>query len=160
MRILSILSLFILCLLQGCSENVQPSSQTTIEIKEVMIPMPDGINLAADLYVPAGMKPGDNLPVLLEYTPYRKVEARGGRYPTYSYFVEHGYVVARVDIRGTGNSEGHVIPYEYSDIELNDGEVIIDWLSKKNWSNGNVGMFGILGAGLIPFIWPFANHPP
>jgi putative CocE/NonD family hydrolase len=56
-------------------------------------------------------------------------------------------VVAAVDIRGTGNSEGRLIPYEYSEIEQADGEVVIDWLSKQAWSNGNVGMFGISWGG-------------
>ena len=44
---------------------------------------------------------------------------------------DHGYVVARVDIRGTGNSEGVTIPYEYSDIELDDGEDVIAWLAES-----------------------------
>lgn len=48
-----------------------------------------------------------------------------------------------MDIRGTGNSEGKLIPYEYSDQEQEDGEVVIDWLANQDWSNGNVGMFGI-----------------
>jgi putative CocE/NonD family hydrolase len=65
----------------------------------------------------------------------------------YSYFVQRGYVLARVDIRGTGNSQGRVIPYEYSDIELDDGEVVIDWLSRQDWSTGQVGMFGISWGG-------------
>ncbi|WP_339672234.1 CocE/NonD family hydrolase [Dasania marina] len=112
-----------------------------------MIPMTDGVNLAADLYIPEKMKSGDKFPVLLEYTPYRKNEGRGSRLPLYSYFVHSNYIIARVDIRGTGNSEGRTIPYEYSDIELNDGEVVIEWLSKQNWSNGNVGMFGISWGG-------------
>jgi putative CocE/NonD family hydrolase len=56
-------------------------------------------------------------------------------------------VLARVDIRGTGNSQGRVIPYEYSDIELDDGEVVIDWLSRQAWSTGQVGMFGISWGG-------------
>ncbi|MDG1857465.1 MAG: CocE/NonD family hydrolase, partial [Emcibacteraceae bacterium] len=147
MRLLSIFGFLLLSLLQACSDHSNSDIKPVIEIKEVMIPMPDGINLAADLYVPSGFKAGDDLPILLEYTPYRKTEGRGGRIQTYSYFVEHGYVVARVDIRGTGRSEGHVIPYEYSDIELDDGEVIIEWLSKQNWSNGNVAMFGISWSG-------------
>jgi hypothetical protein len=93
------------------------------------------------------MKSGERLPVLLEYIPYRKDEDRGSRYPVYSYFTERGFIVARVDIRGTGNSQGRTIPYEYSDIELNDGEAVIDWLSKQDWSSGNVGMFGISWGG-------------
>jgi len=116
-------------------------------IKEAHVTMPDGVRLAADLYMPTGGEAGDRFPVLLEYTPYRKTESRARNYSMFSYFVQRGYVVARVDIRGTGNSEGRVIPYEYSDIELDDGEIAIDWLSRQEWSNGNVGMFGISWGG-------------
>src|SRR5262249_19158973 len=132
--------------------------------EEAWIPMPDGTRLAADVWRPAGPagKAGGGagasaagagtvargrFPVLLEYLPYRKTEARGGRYPLYAYFVRRGYVVARVGIRGTGNSEGTLIPYEYSDIENADGDQVIAWLAKQPWSNGNVGMFGISWGG-------------
>ena len=81
------------------------------------------------------------------YLPYRKTESRSRNHGLYAYFVERGYVVARVDIRGTGNSEGRLIPHEYSDIEQEDGEIVIDWLSRQPWSNGNVGMFGISWGG-------------
>lgn len=118
-----------------------------ITIEEAWIEMPDGVLLAADLYKPAGLEPGHKLPVLLEYTAYRKTDSRSRNYSLYSYFIEQDYIVARVDIRGTGNSEGRLIPYEYSDIELDDGEVIIDWLSKQSFSNGNVGVFGISWGG-------------
>ncbi len=112
-----------------------------------MIPMPDGIQLAADLYMPADIPAGEHLPVLLAYTPYRKNDSRGSKYRMYTYFVKRGYVVARVDIRGTGNSQGRTIPYEYSEIELSDGDAVIAWLAKQDWSNGNVGMFGISWGG-------------
>ena len=118
-----------------------------IEIKPDRIAMPDGTRLSADLYMPTGGKAGEKFPVLLEYLPYRKHEARSRNYGLYSYFIQRGYVVAAVDIRGTGNSEGRLIPYEYSEIEQQDGEVVIDWLSKQPWSNGNVGMFGISWGG-------------
>lgn len=64
---------------------------------------------AADLYKPACGEFGERFPVLLEYLPYRKTEGRDGRYPLFSYFVEQGYMVARVDIRGTGNSKGRLV---------------------------------------------------
>jgi hypothetical protein len=118
-----------------------------ITIEEVWIPMADGVRLAADLYQPASAAPAERRPVLLEYLPYRKTESRSRNYGLYSYFVERGYVVARVDIRGTGNSEGRLIPHEYSDIELADGEVVVNWLSQQPWSNGKVGMFGISWGG-------------
>ena len=86
--------------------------------------------------------------MLLEYLPYRKLESRGRNLGLYSYFVRRGYVVARVDIRGTGQSEGRLIPYEYSDIENQDGEVG-DRLArpKQPFSTGKVGMFGISWGG-------------
>ena len=116
-------------------------------MREAVIPLPDGVRLAADLYVPSGGKPGERFPVLLEYLPYRKLESRDSSFGLYSYFVKRGYVVARVDIRGTGQSEGRLIPHEYSDIENQDGEVVIDWLSKQPFSTGKVGMFGISWGG-------------
>ncbi len=118
-----------------------------IAIESAWIEMPDGVRLAADLYKPSDLKPGDKLPVLLEYTAYRKTDSRSRNFSLFAYFIERDYIVVRVDIRGTGNSEGRLIPYEYSDIELDDGEVIIDWLSRQSFSNGNVGVFGISWGG-------------
>ena len=126
-----------------------PASPATFDIamQEVMIPMPDGVRLAADVWRPKGTGDRGPFPVLLEYLPYRKNEARGDRYPLYAYFVRRGYVVARVDMRGTGNSEGTLIPYEYSDIENQDGDAVIAWLAKEPYSNGKIGMFGISWGG-------------
>jgi putative CocE/NonD family hydrolase len=130
-----------------------------IEIRTARLTMPDGVRLAADLYAPAGGDAHERFPVLLEYTPYRKDESRSRNYPLYSYFVQRGYVVARVDIRGTGNSEGVTIPYEYSDIEQDDGEAVIDWLSRQPWSNGKVGMFGISWGGFNSIQMALRNPP-
>jgi putative CocE/NonD family hydrolase len=130
-----------------------------IEMKEAWIQMPDGIRLAANLYMPSAGGSGERFPVLLEYLPYRKSEYKGYDYPHYSYFVQRGYVVAKVDIRGTGNSEGRLIAYEYTDQEQEDGEVVIDWLSKQEWSNGNVGMFGISWGGFNSIHMAMRNPP-
>ena len=130
-----------------------------IEIKEVWIPMPDGVRLAASLFMPADREAEARFPVLLEYLPYRKDESRKDRFALFSYFVSRGYVVARVDIRGTGTSEGKLIEYEYTDQELKDGEVVIDWLSKQAWSTGKVGMFG-LSWGAFNSIQMAMRNPP
>ncbi|HIB25761.1 MAG TPA: CocE/NonD family hydrolase [Gammaproteobacteria bacterium] len=130
-----------------------------IEITEVSITMSDGIRLAADIYWPAGADKKDRFPILLEYLPYRKDENRARNYSLYSYFLEHGYLVVRVDMRGTGNSEGITIPYEYSDIELDDGEEVIDWLSQQEWSTGSVGMFGISWGGFNSIQMAMRNPP-
>lgn len=130
-----------------------------MELREAWIPMPDGIRLAADLHMPTGGPPDERFPVLLEYLPYRKMESRGDRSPRYSYFVERGYVVARVDIRGTGNSEGTLVDYEYTEQEQEDGETVIDWLSGQPFSNGKVGMFGI-SWGAFNSIHMAMRNPP
>jgi len=130
-----------------------------IEIKEVWIEMPDGVRLAASLFMPANREGTDAFPVLLEYLPYRKDEGRKGRFALFSYFVARGYIVARVDIRGTGTSEGRLIEYEYSDQEQEDCEVVIDWLSKQAWSTAQVGMFG-LSWGAFNSIQMAMRSPP
>jgi predicted acyl esterase len=156
-----ILTLTLVLALAACSPA--PDSDSTSNagpnIREVWIPMKDGIRLAADIYMPKGADDADSFPVLLEYLPYRKDESRARNYPVYSYFLDHGYAVARVDIRGTGNSEGVTIPYEYSDIELDDGEVVIDWLSRQDWSTGSVGMFGISWGGFNSIQMAMRNPP-
>lgn len=138
------------------SPMITPDSMT---IREVFIPMPDGVKLAADLYLPAGFQSDRPYPIILEYLPYRKDESRGRRYPFYSYFVQRGYVFARVDIRGTGRSQGRLVDGEYSDQEQSDGDVIIDWLAHRPFSNGNIGMLGISWGGFNGLHMAM-RHPP
>jgi putative CocE/NonD family hydrolase len=143
-------------LVAACTSELDTSGPS---IREVWIPMEDGVRLAADIYFPDAKGGTDRCPVLLEYTPYRKDESRARNYSLYSYFLDHGYAVARVDIRGTGRSQGVTIPYEYSDIELDDGEVVIDWLSRQDWSTGSVGMFGISWGGFNAIQMAMRNPP-
>ena len=113
-------------------------------MEQVWIPMRDGVRLSATLYMPDGAKAGEKFPVLLEYLPYRKDDGTAaGDYPKHAYFARRGYVSVRVDIRGTGTSEGKPPDREYSGQEQSDGEQVIAWLAQQPWSNGNVGMFGI-----------------
>jgi putative CocE/NonD family hydrolase len=139
----------------------EPPSPSVFDValEEAWIPMRDGVRLAADLWRPKGAGDGGPFPVLLEYLPYRKTESRGDRYALYAYFARRGYVVARVDIRGTGNSEGTLIPYEYSEIEQRDGEDVIAWLAGRPFSNGSVGMFGISWGGFNSIQMAMRNPP-
>lgn len=140
--------------------NTSVSATTdTIRIQEVLIPMQDGVQLAADVYMPATSARDGRHPVLLEYLPYRKTDSRARNHALYRYFLDRGYIVARVDIRGTGNSEGVTIPYEYSDIELDDGEAVIGWLAAQQWSSGKVGMFGISWGGFNAIQMAMRNPP-
>jgi putative CocE/NonD family hydrolase len=145
-----------------------PATYDKVKIVQAWIPMKDGTRLAVNLYMPSGpIQPraqdaehGGKFPAILDYLPYRKDDWTLARdWQLHSYFVRRGYVTARVDIRGTGASEGNPPDREYSDQEQQDGLEVIDWLSKQSWSNGNVGMMGISWGGFNAI--QLANlHPP
>lgn len=144
-----LLVIFFACSAIAAAQNTLPERTLDgVRIREQWIPMRDGVNLAANLFFPSELKPGARVPVVLEYLPYRKDDWSVGRdYSLHSYFVRHDYVVARVDVRGTGRSHGRTPDREYSDQELRDGEDVIAWLARQPWSNGNVGMMGISWGG-------------
>jgi predicted acyl esterase len=129
--------------------TVPPSPATYgARVEKTWIPMKDGVRLAVTLYMPAGARVGQRFPPLLEYLPYRKDDGTvPDDYGTHTYFAKHGYVGARVDIRGFGASEGVPPDREYSRQEQQDGDEIIAWLARQSWSNGNVGMLGISWGG-------------
>ena len=128
---------------------VPPSAPTYgVRLEKTWIPMKDGVRLAATLYMPANPKAGEHFPALLEYLPYRKDDDEAVRdYGTHSYFARRGFVGARVDIRGFGESEGVPPDREYSAQEQEDAEQVIAWLARQPWSNGKVGMLGISWGG-------------
>jgi uncharacterized protein len=119
-----------------------------VRIEKTWIPMSDGVKLAVTLYSPGDAKAGEKFPAILEYIPYRKDDwQEQWDYELHSYFVLHGYVSARVDIRGTGTSEGTPPEKEYSEQEQKDGLEVIAWLASQPWSSGTVGMMGISWGG-------------
>ena len=119
-----------------------------VRIEQAWIPMSDGVRLSVNLFMPEGAKPSEKFPAILEYLPYRKDDWSAQRdYGLHSYFVRRGYVSTRVDIRGTGASEGNPPDREYSEQEQLDGMEVIAWLARQPWSNGSVGMMGISWGG-------------
>jgi predicted acyl esterase len=60
--------------------------------------------------------------------------------------VEGGFVVCRMDLRGTGSSEGLALD-EYLPQEQSDCCDAIAWLAEQDWSTGRVGMFGTSWGG-------------
>ncbi len=118
------------------------------EVISDWLKMKDGVRLSATIFKPIGKQESEKFPVLFEFLPYRKDDSFYLRdYPLYSYFARRGYVAAKVDIRGTGSSEGMVPPREYSEEELEDAVECIRQLSQAPWSNGQVGMWGISWGG-------------
>lgn len=106
--------------------------------------MPDGVKLSVSYWKPKAKVNNERFPVVIEVLPYRKDDNRFVTdYPAYAYLARHGIAGARIDIRGTGSSEGAVPDREYSDQELADIMVSIEKVAKLPWSNGNIGMQGI-----------------
>ncbi|MGD9384931.1 MAG: CocE/NonD family hydrolase [Thioalkalispiraceae bacterium] len=115
-------------------------------IEHTWITMADGTRLAARIWMPENAE-SHPVPAILEYIPYRKRDGVRLRDETmHPYFAGHGYACVRVDIRGSGDSEG-VLTDEYLPQELNDGVAIIDWLAQQPWCDGKVGMIGISWGG-------------
>jgi putative CocE/NonD family hydrolase len=110
--------------------------------QQVWIPMEDGVRLAVSLFLPEGAEEGRAAPVVLEALPYRKDDASASYRPEYERLCgEYGYAVARVDLRGTGSSEG-VATDEYPASEQADLCRVIGWLAEQPWSTGAVGCTG------------------
>ncbi|MFA9462105.1 CocE/NonD family hydrolase [Thiohalorhabdus sp. Cl-TMA] len=116
------------------------------ELENVWIPLSDGTRLAARIWLPEGAESAP-VPAILEYIPYRKRDMTRERDDqNHPYFAGHGYASVRVDLRGSGDSDG-ILADEYLQQELDDGAEVIRWLARQSWCNGNVGMIGISWGG-------------
>ncbi len=109
--------------------------------EHVWIPLSDGCRLGARLWLPedAARAP---VPAILEYIPYRKRDGTRGRDdPMHGYFAAHGYAAVRVDMRGSGESDGQLAD-EYLRQEQDDALEVIAWIARQPWCSGRVGMQG------------------
>lgn len=118
-----------------------------VEVVELAwIPVSGNRKLAARLFLPRDSA-RNPVPCILEYLPYRRRDGTRIRDDTkHIWFAANGYASARVDIAGTGDSEG-LVEDEYVKREQDDALEIIAWLSKQPWCSGNVGMIGISWGG-------------
>jgi putative CocE/NonD family hydrolase len=115
-------------------------------IDNTWIPLADGSRLAARLWLPdcAEQSP---VPAVLEYLPYRKDDGMAQRdQQQYAYQAGFGYACVRVDLRGTGGSDGILLD-EYLAQEQEDALEVIAWIAAQPWCSGAVGMLGISWSG-------------
>ena len=113
-----------------------------VHVKEhIWITLSDGCRLGARLWLPEATSRA-KFPAVLEYIPYRKRDGTRARdEPMHGYFAEHGYAAIRVDMRGSGESDGYLAD-EYLRQEQDDALEVIAWIAKQPWCTGAVGMQG------------------
>lgn len=111
----------------------------------VWIELSDGCRLAARLWLPPG--PEWPVPGILEYLPYRRRDRhRGDDAVLHPAFAAAGYAAVRVDMRGSGDSDG-VMTDEYTPREWKDAVEVISWIAQQPWCSGEVGMIGLSWSG-------------
>jgi hypothetical protein len=109
-----------------------------------MVPMRDGVKLAADVYLPKGEGPW---PAVLTMTPYNKNNFGGMS----GEINRKGFALVAQDIRGRFASEGADWPvFSHNGWgEIQDGYDTIEWIAKQKWCNGKVGTFGGSAGGIL-----------
>ncbi|MFN8630849.1 MAG: CocE/NonD family hydrolase [Chloroflexota bacterium] len=114
---------------------------------DVRIPVRDGLEMAANLWLPKPSHEGERFPAILEMIPYGKDSwRRNSDTGRGEWFAARGFALCRLDVRGTGTSQGLALD-EYLPDQTRDGYDAVEWLATQDWSNGSVGMWGISWGG-------------
>ncbi|MGH3683944.1 MAG: CocE/NonD family hydrolase [Pseudonocardiaceae bacterium] len=117
----------------------------------------DGTALRGDVYLPEAPAP---VATVLQLSPYwNTVKGPGGLQAGNAAvrpFVEAGFAVALVNLRGTGGSDGC---FQWgSRLDWSDASTVVEALAARPWSNGNVGMYGTSYEGWAQYM--AMAHPP
>lgn len=110
---------------------------TAPSLRDLRIPMRDGVELCADVWLAAESP----VPVLLTRLPYGKDgdSFTAPLMPPIERMTAAGYSVVVEECRGTFGSDGEFRAFE-ADVE--DGEDTVRWLARQPWCDGSIGMFG------------------
>jgi putative CocE/NonD family hydrolase len=131
----------------------------------------DGVQIAADVWLPKDYQAGQRLPALLRTTRYGRDGQFGWAYrlavafkqtdphdEQTDYLNERHFVVIVADARGSGASGGHR-ETEFSRDEISDLGELVNWAAKQPWSNGRVGTFGNSYEGATAELTAVTNPP-
>ena len=129
--------------------------QTVHKIKTLFnerVPMRDGVELAADVYMPAE---GGPFPALVLRTPYDKMTSDDLQLRTaIVHLAQKGYAAISQDVRGRFESDGEFYPFVN---EAADGHDTVEWIGSQPWCNGKVGVVGASYRGLTT--WQAGQSP-
>ncbi len=127
---------------QAQREDPRPLLEANAIIEQkVMVPMRDGVRLAADVYRPKTDRP---VPIIFSRTPYNFNSWRDGEFSPGTYrsaweAVRRGYAYVVMNERGRFFSEG---TWDILGPPLTDGADAFTWMAEQPWSNGKVGTLG------------------
>jgi uncharacterized protein len=125
--------------------------------RDLRVPARDGLTLSVNVFLPRGA--AGPVPVILNTDPYRKDDwSAGWDLSIASYLAERGYGYCRLDVRGTGSSDGVALD-EYTEAETLDGHDTVEWLAAQPWCTGAIGMWGLSYGGFTS-IQVAATRPP
>lgn len=132
-----------------------PIGQLVEVPSKVLLTNPNG-RITMGLWLPKGAPEGTKFPVIVDAGPYygngdvvaTQPAGRLGKFLIEN-FVPHGYAVAQLSVRGTGNHGGCMDLMGAA--EQSDLSTAIEWLGTQPWSNGNVGMIGRSYDGSTPW---------
>jgi putative CocE/NonD family hydrolase len=146
--------LMLCCILPGISRaSAHDAARAKMRIQlGVRMPMRDGVQLTADLWMPGQ---DGKYPAILVRTPYVRTDLETKELAT-DFWTSHGYVVLAQDVRGRGDSDGE---FDFFFQEGNDGYDSVEWIAAQPWSNGRVGMMGVSYMGTVQWLAARA-HPP
>jgi uncharacterized protein len=112
------------------------------ELQKHYVVADDGLRLYVETWLPVQLPGGpavpEKIPTVLLYSPYERENSKG---PYVDKVVSRGYAMALGHVRGYGSSEG--CPDFQQPAEREDGALIVQYLGRAPWSNGNVGMIGL-----------------
>ena len=128
---------------QKVEKNLSEIIDESGEVREVMLPMSDGVKLRTIICHPKGKGPW---PTLFMRTPYLFFDSYGRKEG--ERYSKLGYAYVFQFCRGTGGSEGDWIPYEN---ERRDGIDSINWLDNQDWSK-SIGIHGVSYMSLTGWI--------
>lgn len=116
------------------------------------VPTRDGVNLATEVFLPAGAEPGQKFPTIVVRTCYGKARDMH----RCLHWVNRGYAFVIQDVRGRSDSDGEFVTFYY---EREDAYDLFSWIAEQEWSDGNIGMWGASYLGYTTTAAATSGHP-
>jgi putative CocE/NonD family hydrolase len=154
------------CIAAAAQESSQTRSTPLFKLREVMIPVRDGVRLQTAILTPVDQT--GPLPILFRRTPYGVPDKAPEQMPdSWKELAQDGYIFVIQNLRGRFKSEGKFDLTSWVDLsdskatnETTDAYDSIEWMLKNvPGNNGKVGMYGVSYDGLTTALTLLHPHP-